>query len=123
MYIEKIEQLLSKVRSNNLKIDLVELYVQRICDYYTSIIFSQNRMTIMSLFDSDPDSERYAESEEIHRELANEAIKDLNDLFVDNGFEPLYNGDVDNIGELQMLAKDLSFEFYQRRRDQHNNVL
>ena len=117
MYLEKIEKFLSQSKNENVTVDIAELFIQRICDYFTSIIFCQNRIMIMSMFDSDPDMEKYKESEEIHRELAYEAVENLNELFCSQGFDPFFSGDIDDPKELQTLSRDLCFEFFRKKND------
>lgn len=72
---------------------------------------------IMSMFDSDPDKEKYKESEEIRRELAYEAVENLNELFCSQGFDPFFSGDIDDPKELQTLSRDLCFEFFRKKND------
>ena len=115
MYIERIECLLSRLRNEPAVIDQIETDVVRICDYFSSLVFSSNREIIMSSKD-DPDKEEYENIEKIHQKLAYDAVVDLNEIFDSRNFEPIFNGDIDNPLELQTFCRDISVEYFRRRR-------
>ena len=115
MYIEHIESLLPYLKDEPAVISQIETDINRICDYFSSLVFSSNREIIMSSKD-DPDKEEYENIEKIHQKLAYDAVVELNEIFASHNFEPLFSGDIDNPLELQTFCRDISVEYFRRRR-------
>ena len=115
MYIEQIECLLPHLKDEPAIVCQIETDITHICDYFASLVFSSNREIIMSFID-DPDKEEYENIEKAHHKLAYDAIVELNEIFNSHNFEPLFYGDVDNLRELQTFCRDISVEYFRRRR-------
>lgn len=116
MFVEKLECFLQVVKNDNIVVDRIETLVQRICDYFSSMVFSENRSVIISVFNDDPDEDDYNNDEEHRYQLAHNAVIELNELFASHGLETFFDRDIENRRELQNFARDISIELFKRRR-------
>ena len=116
MYLEKIESILTQLKDKSAVSDQIENDIAHICDYFSSIVFSETRAIIISNENDDPNKKEYAELECAHHESALKAAAELNDIFISHGFAPLFEGHINDLCELQIFARDISIELFRHRR-------
>lgn len=117
MYIEKMAKLMQIVKDENVVVSLLESSVQHICDNFSSLVFSENRNVIMSFYGNDPDQADYNNGEKHRYKLALDAVNEINDIYISHGLDPFFSGNIASRYELQNLARDISVELFERRRN------
>lgn len=115
MYLEQIDHFLQLCKNEPNVLDKIEIDIDQICDYFSTIVISETNDIFISLGD-DPVKKEDEDQYKSLTEEVSKAVAELNDIFASHGFTPLFDGDVRNIFDLQTFARDLSLELYRRRK-------